>query len=163
MLLLNLKFSSLRHKWPQAHLAILFRHIWLSCLGTFGYPVQAHLVILFRHIWLSCSQRFLNNLSFQSVPDEDYSRNATCALNQISTFSVSGKKSYNQHRRVKVLFTLFVFVYVYWCLTHIMLYFCFVCLRLVCPMLPDSLDCPYLIASSVFSDVYRLKSTSEKN
>ena len=32
--------------------------------------------------------------------------------------------------------------------------FCFVCLRLVCPMLPVSLDCPFLIASSAFSNVY---------
>ena len=28
------------------------------------------------------------------------------------------------------------------------------CLRLVCPMLPDSLDCPFLIAPSVFSNIY---------
>ena len=27
-------------------------------------------------------------------------------------------------------------------------------LCLVCPMLPESLDCPFLIASSVFSNVY---------
>ena len=32
--------------------------------------------------------------------------------------------------------------------------FCFVCLRLVCPVLPVSLDCPILIALSVFSNVY---------
>jgi hypothetical protein len=32
--------------------------------------------------------------------------------------------------------------------------FCFVCLRLVCPVLPVSLDCPFLIALSVFSNVY---------
>ena len=35
-----------------------------------------------------------------------------------------------------------------------MLCFCFVCLRLVYPMLPVSLDSPFLIASSVFSNVY---------
>ena len=33
-------------------------------------------------------------------------------------------------------------------------YFCFVFLRLVCPMLPISLDCPFLIARSVFSIVF---------
>ena len=32
--------------------------------------------------------------------------------------------------------------------------FCFVFLRLVYPMLPVSLDCPFLIAPSVFSGVY---------
>ena len=34
-----------------------------------------------------------------------------------------------------------------------MLCFCFVCLRLVDPMLPVSLDCPFMIAPSVFSNV----------
>jgi hypothetical protein len=38
--------------------------------------------------------------------------------------------------------------------THIVLCFCFVFLPLVYPMLPVSLDCPYLIALSVFSNVY---------
>jgi hypothetical protein len=33
-------------------------------------------------------------------------------------------------------------------------YFCFVCLRPVYPMLPVSLDCPFLIAPSVFSNIY---------
>ena len=32
--------------------------------------------------------------------------------------------------------------------------FCFVCLRLVCPMLSVLLDCQFLIAPSVFSNVY---------
>ena len=32
--------------------------------------------------------------------------------------------------------------------------FCFVFLRHVYPMLPVSLDCPFLIVSSVFSNVY---------
>ena len=32
--------------------------------------------------------------------------------------------------------------------------FCFVRLRLVCPMLPVSLDCPFLTATSVFSNIY---------
>jgi hypothetical protein len=32
--------------------------------------------------------------------------------------------------------------------------FWFVCLRLVCPMLPGFVDCPFLIAPSVFSKVY---------
>jgi hypothetical protein len=34
-------------------------------------------------------------------------------------------------RMTHVLFTLFVFVYIRWCPTHIMLWFCFVCLHLV--------------------------------
>ena len=38
--------------------------------------------------------------------------------------------------------------------------FCFICLPLVYPMLPVSLDCPFLIASSVFSNVYLHTSNS---
>ena len=57
-------------------------------------------------------------------------------------------------RRAHGLFTLFVFVSVYWCPTHIVLCFCFACLRLVYPMLPISLDCPFFIVPSVFSNVY---------
>jgi hypothetical protein len=41
-----------------------------------------------------------------------------------------------------------------WCPTHIVLSFCFVFLRLVYPMLAVSLDCPFVIAPSVFSNVY---------
>ena len=48
----------------------------------------------------------------------------------------------------------FVFVCVEWCLAHIVLYFCCFSLRLMYPMLPVSLDCPLLIASSVFSNVH---------
>jgi hypothetical protein len=40
--------------------------------------------------------------------------------------------------------------------------FCFVYLRLLRPMLPVSLDCPFLIASSVFSDVVFCKIISSK-
>jgi hypothetical protein len=57
-------------------------------------------------------------------------------------------------RRPHTLLTLFVFVYVLWCPTHIVLCFCLVFLSLVYPMLPVSLDCPLLIAPSVFSNVY---------
>ena len=46
-------------------------------------------------------------------------------------------------RRAHALFTLFVLVCIQWCPTHI-----------VYPMLPVSLDCPFLIAPSVFSNVY---------
>ena len=59
-------------------------------------------------------------------------------------------------RRAHVLFTLFVFVCVEWCPTHIMLCFYFVFLRLLYPMLPVYLDCPFLIAPSVFSNVYEI-------
>ena len=53
---------------------------------------------------------------------------------------------------VLVLFTLFVCEL--WCPTHNVFCFCFVFLRLVYPMLPVSLDVPFLIAPSVFSNVY---------
>jgi hypothetical protein len=61
--------------------------------------------------------------------------------------------------RACVLYTLFVFVCVWWCPTHIGLCFCFVFPRLV-PMFPVSLKCPLLIVPSVFSNVY-LTNTSE--
>jgi hypothetical protein len=38
--------------------------------------------------------------------------------------------------------------------TYCVVYFCFVCLRPVYPMLPVSLDCQFLIAPSVFSNIY---------
>jgi hypothetical protein len=38
--------------------------------------------------------------------------------------------------------------------TYCVVYLCFVCLRPVYPMLPVSLECPFLIAPSVFSNVY---------
>jgi hypothetical protein len=50
------------------------------------------------------------------------------------------------YRRAYVLFTLFVFVCVYWCPTHNVLCFCFNILRLVYHMLPVSLDYRYVIA-----------------
>ena len=53
-----------------------------------------------------------------------------------------------------VLFTLFVFACVQWCLKHIVLCFWVVFLRLVCPVLSASLDCLVLITTSVFSNVY---------
>ena len=55
-------------------------------------------------------------------------------------------------RRAHVLFTLFVFVCASWCPRHIM-FVCFVCLCLVYPVLPVSLDCTFLIAPSIFSNV----------
>ena len=76
------------------------------------------------------------------------------------------------NRRNNVLFTLFVFACVYFSSTHTVLGFCFAFLRLVCPMLPVSLcfcyvllglvcpmlpvflDFPFVIAFSVFSNVY---------
>ena len=58
--------------------------------------------------------------------------------------------------RIYFFFTLFVFVLVQCCPTHIALCVCFVFHRLVYPMimLPVSLDCPFLIAPSIFSNVY---------
>jgi hypothetical protein len=58
-------------------------------------------------------------------------------------------------RRAHVLCTLFVFVYVWWCPTHIVLCFC-VLFVFVFQILPVSLDYPFLIAPSVFSNVYLL-------
>ena len=57
-------------------------------------------------------------------------------------------------RMAHILFTLSVFVCVEWCPTHIVLCFSFACLLFVYPLLPVSLDCPFLITPSVFSSVY---------
>ena len=57
-------------------------------------------------------------------------------------------------RRAYAIFMLFVFVCVQWCPTNILLCFCFVCVPLVYPKLPVSLDCPFLIVPSIFSNVY---------
>ena len=65
--------------------------------------------------------------------------------------------SYVVCRTAHVLFTLFVFVCVYWFPTHIVLWLCFACLRLVCPVLPVSLDCSFCITPLVFSNVYLIQ------
>ena len=62
-LLLTLRFSSIRHR---------------VTLADYGYPVEA--------LWFSCSQRLVNYISTLNVPNEGYSRNASCALNLMSTF-----------------------------------------------------------------------------
>jgi hypothetical protein len=56
------------------------------------------------------------------------------------------------YSKAYVLFALFVFVCMYWCLVHIVL--CFVFLRLIYHMLPVSPACPFCITPSVFSNVY---------
>jgi hypothetical protein len=62
-------------------------------------------------------------------------------------------------RKAHVLITLFVFVCAQWCPTHIVFCFWSVFLLLVYPMLPISLDFPFLIAPSVFSNVYFIRFT----
>ena len=57
-------------------------------------------------------------------------------------------------RRVHILFTLFVFVWVWWSPTHVVLCFCFAFLRIMYPMLPVSLDCLFFIIPSVFYNFY---------
>ena len=57
-------------------------------------------------------------------------------------------------RRDYVLYTLFVFGCAQWCPTHIVLCFCFVFHRLLYPMLPVSLNCPFFIAPLAFFSVY---------
>ena len=49
---------------------------------------------------------------------------------------------------------LFVFVYIYWCPTQVVLCFCFSSSCVPYPMLPVSLDCPFFISPSVFSNIY---------
>jgi hypothetical protein len=76
-----------------------------------------------------------------SVPNSAYKHCSLCLYLQLS---VGGPMSYLR----------------YLCLLahsgeqHIILCLCFVCPRLVFPVLPFSLDCSFLIAPSVFSNVY---------
>ena len=56
----------------------------------------------------------------------------------------------------RVLFVLFVFVCVWWCPVRIVLCVYFVFLRLLCPMLPVSLDCSFVIASWPYSLMFIL-------
>ena len=65
--LLQKPYSSPRHRWSYSILAILFR--------SFGVLAPKNVKI----IWIS-------NILALTVPDEGYSRNASCALNLISTF-----------------------------------------------------------------------------
>jgi hypothetical protein len=54
-------------------------------------------------------------------------------------------------RRAHVLSTLFVLACIYWCPTHIVLCLRFVYHRLVYPMLPISLDCPFLEDKDIYT------------
>jgi hypothetical protein len=53
-------------------------------------------------------------------------------------------------------------IYRIWCSTHIVLYFFFFFLCLVYPMLPVSLDCPFLLVPSVFSNIYILSNDDNR-
>jgi hypothetical protein len=72
----------------------------------------------------------------------------------VMSVTISAWKRCSLRIYLHVLFTLFVFVYVKWCPTHIVLRYCFARLRLLYPMLSVSLDYPFVIAPSVFSNVY---------
>ena len=57
-------------------------------------------------------------------------------------------------RRPHVLFPLCVFICPKWCPTHIVLCFCCVCRHPVYTILSVSLDCPFMIAPSIFFNVF---------
>ena len=78
--LCKLTFSSLRYRWPKPVLAILFR--------TFGT----------KDIWMIC----FSNISDLSVPGEGNYRNASGALNSISTFLLSLFTSFDGSRSSSV-------------------------------------------------------------
>jgi hypothetical protein len=65
------------------------------------------------------------------------SRERTHVVLVIGLYEFFGETRLTRHFSFLFCFVLFIFV-----------------LCLVCPMLPASLDCPFLIAPSVFSDVY---------
>jgi hypothetical protein len=92
------------------------------------------LIIVWRHL-----QRFyiiwFSNIAILSVPCECYCRNASCAVNLISTFLLTGYGNHGNSNGGGCVYVL-----------------CF--LRLVYRMLPVSLDFPFFITPSVFSNVY---------
>jgi len=55
---------------------------------------------------------------------------------------------------LRVLVESVLFIFLVFCVVFCVLFAFVLCL--VCPMLPESLDCPFLIAPSVFSNVYLL-------
>ena len=69
----NVNIDKTKVLLPQAQL--ILAEFWVFCKGPLVLLLPKHLII-----WVS-------NLSILSVPDEDYSRNASCTLNLITTFS----------------------------------------------------------------------------
>jgi hypothetical protein len=61
------------------HILISFNKLTIMIINIqlIGYPVSI--------LWLSCSQRSLNYLVYFGVAYEGYSRDVSCALNEIST------------------------------------------------------------------------------
>jgi len=78
--LLKVCFLSLRYSWSKQTLSILFPSLrfLLSCLSPWVFMLPMRYTI----IWVS-------NISAFGVRDEDYSRNASCTLNYISTLILS--------------------------------------------------------------------------
>jgi hypothetical protein len=58
-------------------------------------------------------------------------------------------------RRAHVLFTLFVFAVVYWCPAHIVLYFCFVFLRIIIIIIIIRNDAKTISLQALFGDLIR--------
>ena len=100
-------------------------------------------VLLIFFCFMCCPIRCLCS-DFRVVMSVTISAWKRCSVRLHLQLFVGGRISYLRY------FCLFA----QWCLTHIVLCFCFIFLRLMNPMLPVSLDCPFLIAPSVFSSVY---------
>ena len=100
-------------------------------------------VLLIFFCFMCCPIRCLCS-EFRVVMSVTISAWKRCSVRLHLQLFVGGRISYLRY------FCLFA----QWCLTHIVLCFCFIFLRLMNTMLPVSLDCPFLIAPSVFSSVY---------
>jgi hypothetical protein len=100
-------------------------------------------VLLIFFCFMCCPIRCLCS-DFRVVMSVTISAWKRCSVRLHLQLFVGGRISYLRY------FCLFA----QWCLTHIVLCFCFIFLRLMNTMLPVSLDCPFLIAPSVFSSVY---------
>ena len=132
----------------------------ITCLPFNRPPVTIHNELLFiksRYNWCTSSMT-ISKQQFKIKLKKVI--NVTCT----SFVMVQGEWPIRMLYPINIVFWLDDFgVWVRVCLfthngvqIHIVLCFCFAFLRLVCYMLPVSLDCLFLIASSVFSNVYIL-------
>lgn len=93
-----------------------------------------------------------SNLLILKVHGEGFYGSASCALYYISTFLLTFVFTYIVNIQLGPL-PVFGGPVFFICLVFcVLFYFFFVCV--LCPMLPIFMDCPYLIAPSIYSNVY---------
>jgi hypothetical protein len=92
-------------------------------------------IITFNFNFSRFNQQLSDTLETKTPGQEYFLNIQYIEKSNIACYDFHIKKNPFVCRRVDVLFTLFVFIYVEWCSTHIVLCFYFVFLRCLCPML----------------------------